>query len=92
MLMTTNNALARLQQRGIPSTVVENLLDFGHEAHDHRGGRIVYFDHRTRQQLRLQVGAESCKRIEPHLDSYVVVANTGEVINVGHRTGRINRH
>jgi hypothetical protein len=92
MLPMTHHAQARLQQRGIPYDVVENLLDFGHEAHDHRGSRIVYFDHRARQQLRRQVGTESYKRIEPHLDAYAVVADNGEVITVGHRTRRINRH
>lgn len=92
MLMMTLHAQARLQQRGIPPTVVESLLDFGHEAHDHRGSRIIHFDHRARQQLRRQVGTESYKRIEPHLDAYAVVADTGEVIIVGHRTRRINRH
>jgi hypothetical protein len=92
MLSMTHHAQARLQQRGIPRTVVESLLDFGHEAHDHHGSRIVYFDHRARQQLHQQVGMESFKRIEPHLDTYVVVADTGEIITVGHRTRRINRH
>ena len=92
MLMMTHHAQARLQQRGIPYDVVENLLDFGHEAHDHRGSWIVYFDHRARQQMRQQVGARSYKRIEQYLDAYVVVADTGEVITVGHRTRRINRH
>jgi hypothetical protein len=92
MLTMTHHAQTRLQQRGIPPTVVESLLDFGHEVHDHRGSRIVYFDHQARRQLRRQVGPESYKRIEAHLDAYVVVADTGEVITVGHRTRRINRH
>jgi hypothetical protein len=92
MLTMTHHAQTRLQQRGIPHNVIENLLDFGHEAHSHNGSRIVYFDHRARQQLRRQVGTESYKRIEPYLDAYAVVADTGEVITVGHRTRRINRH
>jgi hypothetical protein len=84
MLTMTHHAQARLQQRGIPHNVIENLLDFGHEAHSHNGSRIVYFDHRARQQLRRQFGTDSYKRIEPY--------HTGEVITVGHRTRRINRH
>ncbi|MBP6422256.1 MAG: hypothetical protein KA271_05125 [Propionivibrio sp.] len=59
MLTMTHHAQARLQQRGIPHNGIENLLDFGHEAHSHNGSRIVYFDHRARQQLRRQVGMES---------------------------------
>ncbi len=92
MLTMTRHAQVRLQQRGIPPDVVERLLDFGHEAHDHHGSRIVYFDHQARKQLRRQVGSESYKRIEPHLDAYAVVADTGEVITVGHRTKRINQN
>jgi hypothetical protein len=92
MLTMTHHAQARLQQRGIPHNVIENLLDFGHEAHSHNGSRIVYFDHRARQQLRRQVGPESYKRIESHLDAYAVIADTGEIITVGHRTRRINHH
>jgi hypothetical protein len=92
MLTMTHHAQARLQQRGIPHNVIENLLDFGHEAHSHNGSRIVYFDYRARQQLRRQFGTDSYKRIEPYLDAYAVVAETGEVITVGHRTRRINRH
>lgn len=92
MLSMTRHAQVRLQQRGIPSDVVERLLDFGHEAHDHRGRRIVYFDHRAREQLRRQVGPESYKHIEQHLGAYAVIADTGEIITVGHRTRRINHN
>ena len=57
MLSMTHHAQARLQQRGIPPDIVENLLDFGHEAHSHNGSRIVYFDHRARQQRRRQAAS-----------------------------------
>ena len=92
MLNLTHHARTRLQQRGIPPTVVENLLDFGHEEHDHRGSRIVYFDKRARTHLQRELGADTYRQIERHLDAYAVVAETGEVIPVGHRTHRINRH
>ena len=92
MFAMTNHAQARLRQRGIPHTVVESMLDFGHEAHDHHGSRIAYFDQRACQQLRRQVGLESYKRIELHLNAYAVVADTGEIITVRHRTRRITRH
>lgn len=92
MLNLTHHARARLQQRGIPPLVVERLLDFGREEHDHQGGRIVYFDRRARARLEKAVGGETYRRIERHLDAYAVVAETGEVITVGHRTHRINHH
>jgi len=91
MLSMTHHAQSRLQQRGIPHAIVENLLDFGHEAHDHRGSQIVYFDHYARAQLRRQVGSDSYKRMERYLGAYAVVGSDGSVITVGHRTHRINR-
>ncbi len=45
--MLTHHAQARRRQRGIPPKVLESLLDFVHESHDHHGSRIVYFDHRA---------------------------------------------
>lgn len=88
----TEHAQARLQQRGIPGTVLESLLDFGREAHDHHGSAIVYFDHRARERLRRAFGRDTYKRLEPHLDAYAVVAADGSVVTVGHRTQRINRN
>lgn len=90
MLSLTHHAQSRLQQRGIPPAVVETLLDYGHEEHDHRGSRIVYFDRQARQKLRRAFGKESYKRIESHLDAYAIVADNDEIITVGHRTRRIN--
>ena len=92
MLPITHHAQTRLQQRGIPSVVVERLLDFGRQAHDHRGGTIVFFDHRARNTLRRQIASDSFKQIESHLDTYAVLGADGVVVTVGHRTQRINRH
>ena len=92
MLAMTQHAQARLQQRGIPHDVVENLLDYGREEHDHRGSCILYFDRQAREQLRRTYGAQSYKRIESHLGTYAVLADSGEIITVGHRTRRINHN
>ena len=88
----TKHANVRIQQRGIPTAVVENLLDFGREVHDHHGGLIVYFTQRAREALRRACGNEKYKRIERHLDVYAVVAISGDIVTVGHRTRRINRN
>lgn len=92
MLTLTHHAQARLQQRGIPALVIESLLDYGREEYDHRGSRVVYFDHRAREELRRVVSNEAYKRMERHLDAYAVVALDGEIVTVGHRCRRINRH
>jgi hypothetical protein len=88
----TDHARARLQQRGIPESVLESLLDFGREAHDHHGSAIVYFDHRARGLLLRAFGRDTYKRLESHLDAYAVVARDGSIVTVGHRTRRISRN
>ncbi len=92
MLTMTNHARTRIQQRGIPEAVVENLLDFGREAYDHHGSLIVYFDRRARAELKRVCGEATYKRIEGRLDAYAVVASDGDVITVGHRIRHINRN
>ncbi len=88
----TQHARSRLQQRGIPLNILEPLLTFGHEEHDHRGGAVVYFNHRAKERLRRTFGKDIYKRMEPHLDAYAVIARDGAIITVGHRTQRINRN
>jgi hypothetical protein len=39
----TDHARARLQQRGIPESVLECLLTNGLKVNDHRGGEFVFF-------------------------------------------------
>lgn len=92
MISLTNHAQARLQQRGIPPLVVENLLDFGRQMHDHRGATLLYFDHRARRHLERQLPRDNYRRIEAHLDAYAVLAADGTIVTVGHRTRRLIRH
>jgi hypothetical protein len=92
MLTLTYHAQARLQQRGIPALVIESLLDYGRKEYDHRGGRVIYFDHRARKRLQRAFDSQAYKFMERHLDTYAVVALDGEIVTVGHRCRRINRH
>ncbi len=92
MLPMTHHAQTRLQQRGIPPFVVEQLLDFGRQAHDHQGGTIVFFDQKARNKLRREITKDSFKQIESHLSTYAVLGSNGVIVTVGHRTQRINRH
>jgi hypothetical protein len=92
MLQLTHHARARLQQRGIPAPALEVLLEFGREEHDHRDSCVVYSDHHARGTLRRAFDRDTYKRIEHHFDAYAVVAGDGEIVTVGHRCRRINRH
>jgi len=91
MLNFTSHARTRIQQRGIPEFVVENLLDFGREAYDHHGRCVVYFDRRARAAMQIACDAVTYRRLEPRLDAYAVLALSGDIVTVGHRTRRINR-
>ena len=81
----TSHARARMQQRGIPPAVLQLLLDYGREAHDHRGCLIVRFDKRSRQRVLRELGPERFRRVERHLDAYAVIAADDAVMTVGHR-------
>ncbi len=86
----TTHARVRMQQRGIPPAALEMLLEFGREAHDHRGCRIVGFDKRSRRRARRLLG-EAFRRVERHLDAYAVVGADDVVVTVGHRHGKLPR-
>ena len=81
----TAHARVRMQQRGIPPAALEALLEFGREAHDHRGGLIVRFDKRSRRRAARALGDARYRRIERHLGAYAVVGADDAVITVGHR-------
>ena len=91
-MQLSNHAVARMQQRAISETTIDCLIEWGRKAYDHRGGVIRYFDKASRIQMLQHVGHERAKALENHLDAYVVVSTSGQVITVGHRYKRINRH
>jgi hypothetical protein len=84
----TTHARVRMQQRGIPAALLEDLLDYGRAMHDHRGATVLYFDKRARAAL-------ARSRALPHagrrLDAYAVLGGDGEVRTVGHLTKRLRR-
>lgn len=84
----TTHARIRMQQRGIPEAALELLLDFGREAHDHRGGRIVRFDKRSRRRIERVLGPSTLRVFERHLNAYAVVGADDAVVTVGHRRRR----
>lgn len=88
----SNHAVAQMQQRAISESTVDFLIERGRKAYDHRGAVIRYFDKASRTQLLRHLGEEGTKQIESQLDAYVVVSTSGQVITVGHRYKRINRH
>lgn len=82
----TTHARVRMQQRGIPPVALDVLLEWGREAHDHRGCRIVHFDKRSRQRAARVLG-DAYRRLERWLDVYAVVGPDDAVVTVGWRRG-----
>ncbi len=96
----TTHARRRMQQRGIPAAVLEDLLDYGRAMHDHRGAMVLYFDRHARAELaqvwnRAEL-AHVWERAElrhagKRVNAYAVVGGDGEIRTVGHRTKRLRR-
>lgn len=88
----SNHAVAQMQQRAISESMIDYLIEWGRKAYDHKGGVILYFDKSLRAQWLRHVGEQRAKQFAHELDAYVVVSTSGQVITVGHRYKRINRH
>jgi hypothetical protein len=90
MNLLTQHARARMQQRGISSTTLHALLDFGRTARAGGGCEIVFFDKRARAHLA-RAGVIPPSQAERVCRSYAIVESDGAVITVGHRYRRIAR-
>ncbi len=89
-MQPTAHAHSRCQQRGIPSAVVDLIVDFGAEVRTH-GASKYYLDRRARSDLRRVVGPQALRQVEHKLNCYVVVADDGVLVTAAPRTKRI-RH
>lgn len=88
----TQHARMRMQQRGIPPEAVEDLLDYGRAAHDHRGAEIVFFDKAARRRLAREHGGRLDERGAKLTQTYAVLAADGSVRTIGWRYKRIRRN
>jgi hypothetical protein len=91
MARMTDHAQVRTKQRGIPIPIVDLLLEFGSVVHDHRKGKIVFFDAASRRRVLRTKGKAFLRRIDGRLDCYAVIGSDGAVVTVGHRHKRIVR-
>ena len=90
-MQLTHHAQARMQQRGIDSTVLDYLDEFGCYLEQGNKGSIVYFNKRAKALMRKELSRREFAKIERKLKAYYVISNEGAVITVGHRTKPI-RH
>ena len=70
----TAHARVRMQQRGISLAALDVLLEYGREAHDHHGCRIVL--------------GPRFPRFERYFGAYAVISSDDAVVTVGHRQGK----
>jgi hypothetical protein len=85
----TSHARARMQQRGIGPEVLDMLLSYGRETHDHHGATILFMDKAA--QKRLAEASRAQSEVRRLAGLYAVLSRHGQVITVGHRTRRMNR-
>ena len=88
----SHHAQQRMQQRGIPLKVVDYLLADGRVSHDHHGGCVIWLDKRSRSRIGAEEGRKLLRKLDKHLNAYVVTDADGTVVTVGHRYRRIKRH
>jgi hypothetical protein len=89
-LPLTQHARIRMQQRGIPSQVLEWLSAYGEIDHQ-RGAELYYFSRRSREALQRHEDPATLRRYAKALNAYMVCTE-GRVSTVGHRYQRVVRH
>jgi hypothetical protein len=90
-LFATQHATVRQQQRGIPTHVIDTLINYGKVNYDHHGAEILTFPKSVRQKLRDALPKSKYVALESHFDCYAVMSD-GVIITVGHRTKRLKGH
>ncbi len=91
LIALTDHARMRMQQRGIPQSQLEWLLEYGSERYDRCGKLWLSYDHKAKKLMRKYLSSDILKRIK--LDTYGVIAEeNGVLVTVGHRTKRFHRH
>ena len=87
----SRHAQARMQQRGIPLTMIDQVLRYGCVRHDHRGAIIVFLDREGRRRMA-RSGEARLGEIDRLGRVYVVLQADGTVVTVGHRYRRMRQH
>jgi hypothetical protein len=78
-----------MQQRGIPESVVNVLIEYGSRRYDHQGAQILFFDHRAKRRYCESKGSDGMRKIEKYSDVCLVRSIDGELVTIGHRYKRL---
>ena len=83
--MYTKHALKRCQQRSIPQTLCDVVLDYGEYRYDKHGARIWFLTKRTLEKLDRALGNDVRKRIEKKRNVFLVESlDNSTVITAGY--------
>lgn len=83
----SSHAAERQQQRGIPTEVLEVLLEFG-EVRYRGGAEVVFMTRRGRAEARSRLGGKTYSRVADRLGVYAVQAD-GTVVTCAKRLRRL---
>lgn len=87
----SKHASKRSQQRAISPLVIDLLLRFGASESAGDGSSTLFFDKKSRREVKAYAGPLA-RMLDDHLDLYAVVGADSTVITVAHRLERIHRH
>ncbi len=86
--MFTHHAQARMQQRSIPMSAIDVLMEYG-EARRHHGADVFFLTKKSRGRVLKDFGKSAFLKLEKALDAYLVVGDDGTLITTGHRHHRL---
>lgn len=84
---TSHHAKVRMQQRGIPSHVVNNIVTYGSTRKVQGGAVARFMNHEAMKQVKDMLSRREQLELDRHKRVYVIV-ESGRVITVGHRKER----
>jgi hypothetical protein len=86
----SNHASVRMQQRRVPRSVIDLLHAHGDQARSH-GAYVYYFSRRAKCRISEVLSRAEMRTIEEYGSCYLIEADDGVIITVGHRYRRIRR-
>lgn len=84
---TSQHARVRMQQRGIPEHVVDNIVNYGSTRKVQGGAVARFMNHKAMKQVREMLSKREQLELDRHKSVYVIV-ESDRVITVGHRKER----
>jgi hypothetical protein len=79
-----------MQQRRVPRSVIDLLHAHGDQARSH-GAFVYYFSRRAKCRISGELSPPEIRTMEEYRSCYLIEADDGVIITVGHRYKRIRR-